>query len=61
MKEAIRDIISRYRRPIEQGGYPLDFLTNQMYMFIYCMWFKFRESYQELKKELEDKNKNGNR
>lgn len=51
IKEAMRDIIGRYGRPTNMGGYSLNFLTDQMYMFIYCMFHKFREEYQELIKE----------
>ena len=38
LKEAIRDIITRYGRPTSQGGYSADFLTDQMYIYFYSMF-----------------------
>jgi len=50
LKNGIRDIISRYGRPTNMGGYSLNFLTEQMYIYLYTIFISFRNEFQKIVK-----------
>lgn len=52
LKEALRDILTRYKLPASRGGYSADFLVDQLYSYFYCMWCKFRNQYNKEKEKL---------
>lgn len=59
LKNAIRDIISRYGRTQNMGGYSLDFLTEQMYIYFYTMFCELRKDFdktEDLKQQLKAQN-----
>ena len=57
LKNGIRDIISRYGRTTNMGGYSLDFLTGQMYIYLYTIFVEYRNEFQKIKQEISQSQK----
>jgi len=51
LKDALYDIVRRANQPSKMGVYSPKFLGDQLYIYFYCMWHKWRNQFQEMKKK----------
>lgn len=54
-KDTMYNLITRYGRPTDKGGYSAEFLAREAEIYWMCITKLFRDEFQELKKSLEAK------